>query len=280
MLSCMAALVKLASESGLALPEILFWRQLPSIALIFLFFWASGSLRKLRTDRLGQHGVRAGIGLFGMFLNFGAVTLLPLAEATTFNFTSAIWAVILSALILHEKVGIWRWSAVALGFVGVLVIAQPGDGHIPLLGAAVALGGAFMIAIISIYIRDLAQTEDALTIVFYFALFSTPVLAVGLPFVWSEKSLWQWMLLAGLGITGLAGQFLLTAALRYGSVASVIVMDYSALLWATLLGWSIFDRLPPVTTWFGAPLIVFGGLLIAWRERQLALPPRPAAQNE
>lgn len=273
-LSLMLALVKLASESGLALPEILFWRQLPTIPMILLLFWATGRLGTLKSSRMGQHGMRAILGLIGMMLNFGAVTLLPLAEATSFNFTSAIWAVILSALILHEKVGIWRWSAVALGFTGVLVIAQPGDGHIPLLGAAVALSAAFMIALISIYIRDLTKTEDSLTIVFYFSLFTVPLLAVTLPFTWETKSAEQWFYLVALGISGLIGQYLLTSALRYGSVASVIVMDYSALIWATLLGWSLFDRLPTATTWLGAPLIVGAGLLIAWREHRLSRPTR------
>lgn len=274
MLSLMVALVKLASESGLALPEILFWRQLPTIPLILLLFWATGRLDGLKSKRIGQHGMRALLGLIGMSLNFGAVTLLPLAEATSFNFTAAIWAVILSALILHEKVGIWRWGAVVLGFTGVLVIAQPGDGHIPLIGAAVALGAAFMIALISIYIRDLTKTEGSLTIVFYFSLFSVPVLALVLPFVWQEKTAEQWLYLLALGTSGLLGQYLLTSALRYGSVASVIVMDYSALIWATLLGWSLFDRLPTATTWLGAPLIVGAGMLIAWREHQLSRPTR------
>ncbi|HSM54022.1 MAG TPA: DMT family transporter [Erythrobacter sp.] len=271
-LSLMMALVKLASESGLALPEILFWRQLPTIPLILLFFWATGGLGKLRTTRMPQHGMRAMIGLAAMLLNFGSVTLLPLAEATTFNFTSAIWAVILSSLILHERIGIWRWSAVALGFAGVLVIAQPGDGHIPLVGAAVALGAAFMIAVISIYIRDLTQTEDSLTIVFYFSLLSVPPLLLALPFFWHEKNAEQWALLITLGVAGLLGQYLLTTALRYGTVASVIVMDYSALIWATLFGWWLFERLPPAATWFGAPLVIGAGLLIAWREHRLARP--------
>ena len=274
-LALMLALVKLASDSGLALSEILFWRQLPTVMAVPAIFWLSGSLGKLRTKRLRQHGGRAALGIIGMFLNFGAVTILPLAEATTIGFTSAIWAVILSAMILHERVGVWRWSAVGMGFVGVLVIAQPGDGHIPLFGAAVALGSAFMIALISIYIRDLAQTEDSLTIVFYFALFTAPLLALTLPFVWQEKSAHQWFLLLSLGTAGLIGQWLLTSALRYGQVASVIVMDYSSLLWATLLGWWLFDRLPPAVTWLGAPLIIAAGLLIAWREHRLAVAPRP-----
>jgi drug/metabolite transporter (DMT)-like permease len=204
-----------------------------------------------------------------MVFNFGAVILLPLAEATTFGFTSAIWAVILSMLLLHEKVGRYRWSAVILGFVGVIVIARPGSGHFPLYGAAVALGGAFMVALISIQVADLGRTERSQTIVFWFATMSAPVLALALPFVFTPHDLEGWLLLLTIGAFGTLGQMGLTAALRFGAVASVIVMDYSMLFWATLYGWLFWDHLPPAATWIGAPLIIGAGALIAWREQIL-----------
>ncbi len=210
-----------------------------------------------------------------MTLNFGAVILLPLAEATTLNFTSPIWAVMLSTVLLREKVGWWRWSAVAIGFVGIVTIAQPGAGHFPLYGALVGLGGAFMIALISIQIADLNKTDKPLTIVFYFALFSTLITAPALPFVISSHDTTGWLLLLGIGLAGALGQLLLTAALRFGTVASVIVMDYSGLFWATLYGWLLFDMLPPTSTWAGAPLIVVGrhGDRLA---RAQGVPPGPA----
>lgn len=270
-LTIMLVFVKLVTESGVTLTETLFWRQLPTVPVLLLWFAMRKELGTLRTRRLGAHFRRASLGLLGMFLNFGAVTLLPLAEATTLNFTTAIWAVILSALILRERVGLWRWSAVLLGFAGVIVIAQPGQGNIPLFGAAVALAAAFTIALISIQIRDLSRTEPSLTIVFWFSAFSLPLLALAMPFVATAHTPYQWSLLAGLGLFGLLGQFLLTAALRYGAVASVIVMDYSSLIWATLLGWWVFERLPPAATWLGAPLIVAAGLVIAWREHRLSI---------
>jgi drug/metabolite transporter (DMT)-like permease len=158
---------------------------------------------------------------------------------------------------------------VLLGFVGVLVIAQPGSGHIPLFGALVALTGAFMVALISIQVADLGRTEQSLTIVFWFAALSSPVLALSLPFMMRGHDSAGWWLLLGIGLSGAAGQVLLTAALRFGAVASVIVMDYSSLFWATLYGWLIWDQLPPASTWLGVPLIVGAGLVIAWREHKL-----------
>ena len=204
-----------------------------------------------------------------MFFNFGAVTFLPLAEATTIAFTTTFWAVILSALILHEHVGRYRWAAVAIGFVGVIIITRPGSGDIPLIGALVGLTAAFLVAVISIQIRDLGKSEEPLVVVFYFALFSTPILGVILPFVHEGHNAYQWGLMGALAVVGLAAQLLLTAALRYGPVASVMVMDYTSLIWATLLGWSLFDHLPPASTWVGAPLVVVAGLIIAWREHRL-----------
>jgi len=268
----MGALIKLAAERGIHLLEIMFWRQFLTIPIALGWVLATSGLATLATRRPGTHFVRGLYGSIGMVLNFGAVILLPLAEATTINFTVPIWAVLLSILLLKEKVGLWRWSAVLLGFAGILVIAQPGSGHFPLYGALVALGGAFMIALISIQIADLGRTDKPLTIVFYFALFSTPLTALSLPFVMTAHDSASWLLLLGIGLTGALGQLLLTAALRFGTVASVIVMDYSGLFWATLYGWTLFGMLPPATTWLGAPLIVTAGLIIAWREHRLTRP--------
>ena len=280
-LATMSALIKLASEHGIHLLEIMFWRQFITLPIAIAWVLATGGIGLLATRRPGTHLLRGLFGTIGMVLNFGAVILLPLAEATTLNFTVPIWAVLLSILLLKEKVGIWRWSAVLLGFAGIVVIAQPGSGHFPLYGALVGLGAAFMIALISIQIADLNRTDKPLTIVFYFALLTTVVTAPALPFVMTAHDADAWLLLLAIGLTGALGQLLLTAALRFGAVASVIVMDYSGLFWATLYGWLWFDALPPASTWLGVPLIVGAGLLIAWREHRLARPAeRTAARIE
>jgi drug/metabolite transporter (DMT)-like permease len=271
-LATMAALIKLAAERGIHLLEIMFWRQFLTIPIALAWVMATTGIGALATKRPGTHFLRGIYGTIGMVLNFGAVILLPLAEATTINFTVPIWAVLLSIVLLKEHVGIWRWSAVLLGFAGIVIIAQPGSGHFPLYGALVAMGGAFMIALISIQIADLNRTDMPLTIVFYFACVTTPLTAIALPFVMTAHDGAGWLLLLGIGLTGALGQLLLTAALRFGTVASVIVMDYSGLFWATLYGWLLFATLPPASTWLGAPLVIAAGLLIAWREHRLARP--------
>lgn len=278
-LSTLVMVVKFTAGTGVALPEILFWRQVPSAILILAWLVWRGEVHRLRTTRLPTHARRAMLGMSGMFFTFGAPILLPLAVATTFGFTTPIFAVILSALLLKEKIGPVRWLAVALGFAGVVIIAQPGHAAIPALGAAVGIGAGFMVALISIQVRDLGRTEESLSIVFWFSALSAPVLALGLPFYASAHTPWQWFLLLTGGLLGLLGQLLLTASLRYGQVASVIVMDYSALVWATLFGWLIWDELPPAATWLGAPAIIAAGAVIAWREHLHNRTVPPTATN-
>ena len=278
-LATLLMLVKYTAQSGVALAEILFWRQALIIPIVLAWLGWRRQVSRLRTKRLPIHARRAVIGIIGMVLNFGAVTLLPLAEATTLGFTTPIFAVILSALLLRENVGPVRWLAVALGFAGVVIITQPGHSTIAPLGAAVGLAAGFMIALINIQLRDLARTDEPLSIVFWFAALSTPFLALTLPFVMTQHSPQQWALLMAIGVVGGAGQLLLTASLRFGQVASVIVMDYSALIWATLFGWLVWDHLPPVATWLGAPAIIAAGIVIAWREHTLHRRSPPTATS-
>ncbi|MGB3165846.1 MAG: DMT family transporter [Alteraurantiacibacter sp.] len=265
----MAVCIKLAADTGIHIAELIFWRQFVSLPILVAWAMLAGGLHVLKTERPKAHAVRAGYGVIGMLLNFGGVILLPLAEATTLGFTSPIFAVILSILLLKESVGIWRWSAVAAGFLGVIVIAQPGSGQIPLFGALVALGGAFMIALISIQIRDLGRTDRPLVIVFWFALATVILTAPALAFVHEPLTGEQWLLLLGIGVAGTWGQVLITTALRFGEVSSVIVMDYSSLIWAALLGFLIFGDIPTAGLWLGAPVVIASGIVITWRERVL-----------
>lgn len=277
----MFMLVKYLGESGIALPELMFWRQAVSIPV--LLGWlalAGGGFGRLRTRRLASHAGRATVGMMGMLCGFTASILLPLAEATTLGFTTPLFAVILTALMPRERVGPWRWTAVTAGFIGVLVIAQPGQAPIAPLGAAAGLGSGLLVAIVAFQIRDLGKTESPVAIVFYFALFGALLTLPFLPFTMTAHSGRQWLLLMATGTIGTLGQLLITAALRHGAVASVIVMDYTALIWATLYGWLIWDHLPPLATWLGAPAIVAAGLIIAWRERRLAKAITPAVALE
>jgi len=275
-LTTLSMLVKLAGEQGVNLFEMIFWRQAMTLLVMIAFASATVGLAALKPVRFRAHVVRSVFGIVGMALVYGAVILLPLAEATTLNFTAPIWAVILSMLLLKEKIGRYRWSAVAIGFAGILIVTQPGGTPVDPRGIAVGLAAAFMVALISIQIQDLNKTEGSTSIVFWFCLLTTPVAALALPFVGKAHSPETWLLLGGIGLSGAAAQLLLTNSLRYGSAATVIVMDYTALLWATLYGWQVFDELPVPNTWIGAPLIILAGTIILVREGHLARKARRA----
>lgn len=272
-LATMGMLVKLAGDRGVHLAELIFWRQLLTVALLGAGLAATGRLAMLRTRRLPAHARRAAAGLFGMIFTYGAVLLLPLAEATTLGFTAPVFAVLIALVVFREKIGPYRWGAVAMGFAGVLIVMQPFDGlheGVTLAGIAVGLVAPAMVALISFQLQDLNTTENPWSIVFWFAALTTPLAAIALPFVASAHDPVTWALILGMGLVGAAAQMLLTTSLRFGSAAVILLMDYTALIWASLYGYYIFDRAAPTSLWFGAPLIIAAGLLIAWRERQLA----------
>lgn len=270
LISTMFVMVKYVAQTGVALPEIMFWRQLVSVPILLGWLAFTGTMHRLRTRRMGSHAFRAATGMFGMLCNLAAAVYLPLAEATTLGFTTPFFAVIVTALYLRETVGPWRWAAVIIGFIGVVVIAQPGGELISPVGTAAGLAAGLMVAIISFQIRDLARTENPISVVFYFALFGSLMMALLLPYYLTSHTPLQWALLLGTGAVGTAGQLLLTASLRHGAVATVVIMDYTSLIWATLYGWLIWDHLPTQATWIGAPLIIGAGVVVAWREHRLA----------
>jgi drug/metabolite transporter (DMT)-like permease len=272
-LATMGMLVKLAGQRGAHLVELIFWRQLITVLLLGTGLAVTGRLALLRTRRLAAHARRAAAGLVGMGFTYGAVLLLPLAEATTLGFTAPIFAVLIAMVLFGEKIGPYRWAAVIIGFAGVLVVMRPDLGlhdGVTLAGVVVGLIAPFLVALISFQIQDLNQTESPWSIVFWFAAISTPVAALALPFVGTRHDPATWGIIALTGLVGAGAQMLLTTSLRFGSAAVILLMDYTALLWAIFYGYAVFDRAAPASLWLGAPLIIAAGVLIAWRERKLA----------
>ena len=268
LLATMFACVKLAANRGVTLVETLFYRQIGSVLCAIGMVAAGPGFASLRSRRVGAHVVRMGLGMTAMALNFLAMIMLPLAEATAIGFTVPIFSVILAAILLAEPTGKWRWGAVAAGFLGVLVIVQPGKGDVPLLGAGIAVVAALITASVTIMIRRLGATERASTTVFWFAASSLVPLAVLMVWFAQAHDVATWGVLAIVALAGGLAQLTLTGALRLAPVALVMPMDYTSLLWATLLGAWLFAELPTPWTWVGAPIIITGGLVIVWREHR------------
>jgi RarD protein len=265
----MAAMIKLGHEAGVSTPELVFYRSLFGFPPLLAWIACTGSFGAWRTERPKAHLLRAAIGLTAMSLGFSALAYLPLAEATTIGFAAPLFAVMLSALILKELVRKHRWSAVAAGFVGVIIVMQPGGGDLPLIGLLIAVLAAFSTASASIAIRQIGRTESTETTVLWFTAAALLASGAFMPAFASMHEPQVWLILLALGLFGGIGQLFHTAALRMAPVAVIAPFDYIQLLWAVLLGWLLWDTHPPATTWIGAAIIIASGLYTLYREHRL-----------
>ena len=269
LLSTMFAIAKIVQSYDVHVVEIVFFRQSIAILPVLALVIAGPGLATLKTKRPWLHASRTAVGTTGMTLNFVTIGLLPLAETQALWFATPLFATILSAIILREAVGRHRWSAVAVGFIGVLVVVQPQSGLLPLLGATTGLVSALLTAFVTILLRQLGRTEPALTTVFWFFVMSSVPLAFVMPWFVQAHAPVVWMLLIAMGVVGGLGQVALTLSLQYAPVSTVAPVDYTSLIWSTALGVLFFGNWPTPWTWVGAPLIVASGLYIVWREHRL-----------
>ena len=265
----MAAMIKLGYDHGVDTVEMAFYRH--AFGLVPLLVWLSwsGGRGVWRTKRPASHLTRAAVGLGTMLLAFSALDYLPLAEATTISFAAPFFAVTLSALLLAERVGVHRWSAVVVGFVGVMIVMQPGGNALPAAGLALAIAAAFGVACVNILIRDLGKTESPQTSVLWFTLSSMAMLGLAMPFFADGHDPQTWAILALMGVAGGTGQLCLNASLRYAPVSAVVPFDYLQLPWAVLLGWLLWSTEAPASTWAGAAVIITSGLYTVYREHRL-----------
>jgi drug/metabolite transporter (DMT)-like permease len=201
-IGCMAAAIKLGHEAGINTPELIFYRFALGPAADARLDGVDPEFGAWRSRRpMAQIG-RAALGLATMSFVFSALYYLPLAEATTIGFAAPLFSVILSALILSEAVGRHRWSAVGIGFAGVLIVMQPSGSHLPPIGLALALMAALGVATVTITIRQIGKTEGTLTTVLWFTAFSMIATGLFLPFYGEAHDARQWLILMALGLSG------------------------------------------------------------------------------
>ena len=242
---------------------------------------AAVSCEVLRTSRpFGQLG-RGALSVGGMFSNFSALTRLPLADATAISFASPLITVALAAVILKEQVRVYRWSAVLVGFGGVIVMLIPhfdvkhyaaaGAASAATIGSLLALFSAFCNAGTVIQTRRLTQSETTSSIVFYFSLVTALAGAVTLPFAWHTPTGSELLMLVSMGSFGGIGHIFLTESYRHATASVVAPFDYTSMLWALLLGYWVFGELPSALVYLGATIVAGAGLFVIWRERQLGL---------
>jgi drug/metabolite transporter (DMT)-like permease len=280
----MGALIKLVGQT-FPTGEIVAFRSLFALVPLIAFLWWQNELRSaLRTTRAGGHFVRAGIGALAMFLNFAGIARLPLADATAIFYAAPIFTVVLAALILKETVRIYRWSAVAVGFAGVLLTLMPhlgeagAGGDEQTLGAIFSLLAAVVAAFAMIQVRRLTETEATGSIVLYFSLFSTLFGLLTLPFGWTWPSLREAVILVAIGIVGGIAQICLTQSYRLGDASLIAPFEYASMLFALVLGYLLFGDLPSPVVLVGAAIIMAAGIFVIMRERTLGLR-RPAGDE-
>ncbi|PTQ10325.1 EamA family transporter [Sphingomonas oleivorans] len=279
--SLMSALLKLASRDGVGAPEMLFYRALFGLPVVLAWVLMGPGLGALRTQRPLAHLGRSVLGISSIMCTFQALILLPLADATTIGFTAPIFATILSALFLAERIGRHRWLAVAAGFAGVAIVMRPGgSGHeVPLIGVGIGLLAALGTAGVTITLRQIGTTENVAAIVFWFFFCSVVVGAALLPFFGRAHAPLTWLLLALGGVAGGLMQLLMTASLRAAPVSVLSPFDYLQIVGTILLGWLFWHQGPSINTLAGAALIASSGFYTVWREHRLRRDrPVPATQ--
>lgn len=268
---CFSGMAACVKALGPAVPpgEVVFVRGLISMLVVAVVAWRAGGLVLLRTRNWRAHASRSLAGSLSMFCWFIALTLIPLAEMTAISFTVPLFLTVLAMTLLGERIRAYRWTALAVGFAGVLAIvgpdiASPGDSS---LGVGIALLAAVLAAFAQMFVRRMSGHEHALTITFYFFLCSSLLALATLPFFpWPEPTPRQWLLLGLTGILGVLGQLAMTYAYRYAEASLLAPLDYLSMLLAIAIGFYLFGELPRASTWIGAPLVIASGAIILWRE--------------
>ncbi|MEP1230543.1 MAG: DMT family transporter [Litorimonas sp.] len=268
-LGSMFMIVKVAGDMGVHVLESLFYRFFFGFLLMFLWLINGPGLSVIKTKRLRLHGFRTLIGAIAMGLSFWAALLLQLPELAMISFSSPFIVTIMSIVLLGEIVGRRRWTALIIGFIGVLIVVQPGGSGLPMKGSLVAMSGVVLTAYTFILIKYLSTTESSTAIVFWYTLLAIPVLGVVMIFVAQPHPPMVWLLLVSIALLGALGQVALSESIKYAPMSLIAPMDYSNLLWSTLYGFLIWGFIPGPSLWIGAPIIIGAGLYIAFRQDTL-----------
>lgn len=273
MLTAMAILpvidvfAKKLGEAGMPILIVVWARALFGGLMTLPFALQAEGARAFRPAQpLGQ--LARAVLLFGAtFLFFQSLKYLPIADALAIFFVNPLVIVILSALALRERVGPRRWAAVAVGFIGTLIIIRPGivevnPGTLYALGAGVALGSYFVMT------RAMAGVADAMVLNFQTSLIGAALMTLALPLLWVSPTLVQWLMLAALGVIATLGHVLITKAYEHAEASLLAPLAFTEIIMATVLGYAFFGDLPDRWTVLGVAILIGSAIYISVRERQ------------
>lgn len=272
----MASLIK-ASSTRIPAGEAVFFRSFFAMPVILIWLLMRHDLSTgLRVNSPMGHLWRGVIGVSAMGTGFAALALLPLPEVTAIGYTAPLLTVLFAAVLLGERLRLFRMSAVAIGLCGVLIILWPrltldDVNDAARMGVILILVSSVLRALAQIQIRRIVATEQTSAIVFYFSLTATLLSLLTVPFGWVVPTVAEAAMLISAGLLGGLAQIFLTSAYRETGAAVLAPFDYASMVFALLVGYVIFDEPPTGQMLLGAAVVISAGVLIIWRERQLGL---------
>ncbi|MGH1404792.1 MAG: DMT family transporter [Alphaproteobacteria bacterium] len=254
--------------------EVTFFRNLICVLALLVFIIGARKIEIFKTKRPLAHFIRGFIGTIGIVLGNWALSMMPLAETTILLFTSPLFVVLLSYPVLREPVGIYRLSAVFIGFTGVIIMANPTAdiNALPLLGIAVGLGWGLFSGCVDICLRWMGKTENSTTTTFYFVLFGTLATSLHWPYAPIQEhsfSLDAFWIILGLGITGLLALLAKTQSFRLGEASIIAPIMYSMIIWSVLFDYLFWDKMPTLHVLIGATIIISSNMFILYRETRI-----------
>ena len=261
--SFMGAGVKLLSDD-LHPIIICFYRCLMGLILITPFI-ALNNFKALKSSNTKLQLIRASINIISMICWFSAIGIMHFEKATALGFTTPLFTTILAVIILGEVIRFHRTAALILGFIGIIVIIRPG--YLPFeFGTLLMLAASFSFSFVLIFVKKLSATDSSLTIIFYHLLYMTPVFFILSLFFWESVSFNQLIILAFMGASGLLSHWCLAQAFKLSDTTFVMPLQFTKLIWASLIGLFIFAEQPDIWTWVGGVIIFISVVYITYRE--------------
>ena len=261
-IALMQAAVKLISFELHPFIITLYRAGLVFVVLLPILFWRGRAV--FNTSSIRLQVVRGGIGGLGMLCVFTGLSMISLAEVTVLLFTVPIFATLLSIVFLSEKVGVRRWTAIFVGFLGILIIARPqgsvSTGHLFILCAALSWSTSILIA------KKLTEKDTVISITFWQAMGCVPLAFIASLFVWELPSFAQLGALLGIAALGTVGHAMLYAALKVGQVSVILPLDYIRIIWSAGLGFILYGQLPTLHLYAGSLLIIAATAFLSYRE--------------
>ena len=208
---------------------------------------------------------RASINVISMICWFSAIGMMHFEKATALGFTTPLFTTVLAVIVLGEVIRFHRTAALLLGFIGIIIIIRPG--YVPFeFGTVLMLIASFSFSFVLIFVKKLSATDSSLTIIFYHLLYMTPVFFILSLFYWENINLYQLIVFTLMGASGLLSHWCLAQAFKMSDTTFVMPLQFTKLIWASLIGLFIFAEQPDIWTWVGGVIIFISVVYITYRE--------------